>query len=265
MFLAPSVALASWWNPFSWFNGWSFQKSNQETKILEERIQELEAKLNEPEANLTTTEITTEQQPKTTQQPQISERIVEKPVFITKEVPQKSNPESLPESAQEIKVTESTIMKIPVEVYTSNTFSETEGWSQFPASVGYSIANKYEVDIPISSINFTIDKVGDHQILYDKATFSISTSQGNKEDGYFMPNTQGKVRHNLENSIIVPAYSNKTIYINVWNISGDVRKRNPSSGKTTTFILEKVSTNMNSVEFDLGLSGQITTVIPHSN
>lgn len=44
--LAPSVALASWWNPFDWFNNWSFSdKPESETQILENRIQELEKKL----------------------------------------------------------------------------------------------------------------------------------------------------------------------------------------------------------------------------
>lgn len=41
--VSPSVVLASWWNPISWFNGWSFSK-NADSKIetLEKRIQELE-------------------------------------------------------------------------------------------------------------------------------------------------------------------------------------------------------------------------------
>jgi hypothetical protein len=40
--IIPSIALASWWNPFSWFNNWG---NENKTEILEKRIQELEAKI----------------------------------------------------------------------------------------------------------------------------------------------------------------------------------------------------------------------------
>ena len=43
--LVPSVAFASWWNPFSWFNNWTFHKTDRETQILEDRVKELEKKL----------------------------------------------------------------------------------------------------------------------------------------------------------------------------------------------------------------------------
>lgn len=39
--LVPQLALASWWNPFSWFNN-----SDTKTQVLEQRIKELENKLN---------------------------------------------------------------------------------------------------------------------------------------------------------------------------------------------------------------------------
>src|SRR3989344_3839153 len=42
----PQIVFAAWWNPFSWFNNWSFShKSNNETQILEDRVKELEKKL----------------------------------------------------------------------------------------------------------------------------------------------------------------------------------------------------------------------------
>lgn len=46
--LIPSISYASWWNPFSWFSNWSFSNQNNdaETKLLEKRITELEAKIN---------------------------------------------------------------------------------------------------------------------------------------------------------------------------------------------------------------------------
>jgi len=40
---APSIALASWWNPFSWN---IFQRTDTKTEVLEKRIVELEDKLN---------------------------------------------------------------------------------------------------------------------------------------------------------------------------------------------------------------------------
>lgn len=45
-FLFPQLALAAWWNPFSWFNDWAFLRyENSETEELETRVQELEGKL----------------------------------------------------------------------------------------------------------------------------------------------------------------------------------------------------------------------------
>jgi hypothetical protein len=43
-FVLPGVALASWWNPFSWFK--KSIPTPDKTEILEKRIRELEAKLN---------------------------------------------------------------------------------------------------------------------------------------------------------------------------------------------------------------------------
>jgi len=45
--ILPNFALASWWNPFSWFNNWNFISRQNKTEILEKRIQELENKLGE--------------------------------------------------------------------------------------------------------------------------------------------------------------------------------------------------------------------------
>ena len=44
----PTVALASWWNPFSW-GIWNniFHKADTKTQILENKVKELESKLNE--------------------------------------------------------------------------------------------------------------------------------------------------------------------------------------------------------------------------
>lgn len=63
IFIAPSVALASWWNPISWFNNWSFNKKEVAPKVQvdiqktpEEKIEELQKQLDElknKETNIT--------------------------------------------------------------------------------------------------------------------------------------------------------------------------------------------------------------------
>ena len=45
--IVPSVAFASWWNPATWFNNWSSSgNSNASTTALEQKITELENKVN---------------------------------------------------------------------------------------------------------------------------------------------------------------------------------------------------------------------------
>lgn len=56
----PQIALAAWWDPFSWFNNWNFfNKSDNRTQILENRVKELEKKL-EDKVSTTTTPVVTE-------------------------------------------------------------------------------------------------------------------------------------------------------------------------------------------------------------
>ena len=47
VFLIPQVALAAWWNPFSWG---IFKKIDPQTQVLEDRVKELEKKLEEVSA-----------------------------------------------------------------------------------------------------------------------------------------------------------------------------------------------------------------------
>lgn len=63
-FIVPQIAFASWWNPFSW-NIWNkiFYKTDTQTQVLENRVKELENKLNEksaPTSNTTKADKTTE-------------------------------------------------------------------------------------------------------------------------------------------------------------------------------------------------------------
>jgi|SRR3989344_5494861 len=54
--IIPQVTYAAWWNPLSWFNNWSFRKTDTTTQILEKRIAELENRL---ASTSTSTEVTT--------------------------------------------------------------------------------------------------------------------------------------------------------------------------------------------------------------
>ena len=54
IFIIPSIAFASWWNPFSWFSGWTFHKTEiapqipvETQKTSEEKINELQKQLDE--------------------------------------------------------------------------------------------------------------------------------------------------------------------------------------------------------------------------
>lgn len=45
-FIVPQIAFAAWWNPISWFGGWNFfHRADTQTQVLENRVKELEKKL----------------------------------------------------------------------------------------------------------------------------------------------------------------------------------------------------------------------------
>ncbi len=46
IFIVPQIAFAAWWNPISWFNGWNiFHRTDTKTQVLENRVKELEKRL----------------------------------------------------------------------------------------------------------------------------------------------------------------------------------------------------------------------------
>jgi len=57
VFIIPSIAFASWWNPLSWFNNWNFNKGEKTTEVQkqlseqkvtsEEKINELQKQIDE--------------------------------------------------------------------------------------------------------------------------------------------------------------------------------------------------------------------------
>jgi len=51
IFIIPSVALASWWNPFSWFNNWNFNKKEIPIVQQEPPKQEKEVNTSNPDNN----------------------------------------------------------------------------------------------------------------------------------------------------------------------------------------------------------------------
>ena len=65
IFILPQIALASWWNPISW-NIWKiFSKQGSETQILENRVRELEDKLDKVATSTTTTSTNSQEKAKT--------------------------------------------------------------------------------------------------------------------------------------------------------------------------------------------------------
>ena len=93
VFIVPSVALASWWNPLSWFNGWNFNKTEITTENPAQKItvpnttttNDVSSKIIIPTANTKqknppVVEKTTSQ--KDTAQPQQVPQVVPPPVVI---------------------------------------------------------------------------------------------------------------------------------------------------------------------------------------
>lgn len=56
--IVPQIALAVWWNPFTWFNNWHFLSSNQTQ--LEKRVKEPEKKLEESNSKTVSPQLTSE-------------------------------------------------------------------------------------------------------------------------------------------------------------------------------------------------------------
>lgn len=100
LILVPQIVLAAWWNPFSWFNNWDFFRgTDSNTQVLEDRIQELEKKLDDV-ATSTAIAPSTEPEIKTI----VEERIVYVP---TKDTTEEIQPK-LVEQAEKTPVTEIT-------------------------------------------------------------------------------------------------------------------------------------------------------------
>jgi hypothetical protein len=152
-----------------------------------------------------------------------------------------------------------------VDVSTYNTFSEEEGYNQYPASVGYTLSNGTDKDVHIGGLDFYVDTHGGHIIKTDRTLYSITEELGGKDKAYYFKSYGGELNHILGNSIVIPAGGSKTVYLNIWNFLGDVFKEHQSSDKHTLITLSGVSSPDKNVSFNIGNSGSLTVKIPHTH
>ncbi len=105
--IIPNIVLAAWWNPLSWFNGWTFTKNeNNQTQILEKRIEELENQIDNNSENSTVTKENTQinNKPIIKSSPSVTESNVQKEQ-VKNEVP-KNNTRLLTQADRDYFVSE---------------------------------------------------------------------------------------------------------------------------------------------------------------
>lgn len=133
-FIVPQIALASWWNPFSWN---IFHKADTKTQILENRIQELEKKLEKEIATTT---------------PAVKE--VKNIESVTKKAETKTTLKQISSSSQETQ----TVQK------TTSAIAQSENFSSIVVSSLLAQAKSYQdladfVDGTIKYIDIAIDEL----------------------------------------------------------------------------------------------------------
>jgi len=89
--ITPYVAFASWWNPFSWNIFQFFQKSEDKTQILENRIKELEDKLQGASTSVSVTgneskKVVASEQSKAQSKIVVADQVTKTPVPIVNQV-----------------------------------------------------------------------------------------------------------------------------------------------------------------------------------
>ncbi len=215
VFLVPSIAFASWWNPLSWFNNWKFNKQEPQVQILEERIKELEKKL-EVNPNESTDVIENVVLEETTE-----EKI---PEFIPDKIPEK---EKLP-----VQVTQTpTVVPAPVviqqptaqlkldpyevrceintkkdikrgDIVTANLSALTRGISSYDVVWDKTYLTKI---IKFNEASFTFDTIGAKKVF---ATVTRKSDNATGEvfcvdtfiacDGYYCLDERGKKKYKLQ-------------------------------------------------------------------
>ena len=183
-------------------------------------------------------------------------------IIETREV---ASPSSMTTSSQvqivpiveEVQSDESTRL-VNVKVTSANTFDTYDGYYQDPATVGYKLENTSASDITINEVVFKVKPFGSHQISPDVTGYSVSIVSGAKEPGFYIGVYGDKpIYHDLDESILIPAYSSKTIFINVWEFTGDL---NYEEGKKTIFTLMDVNSIMEDVTFNIPTGGLVTEI-----
>jgi len=86
----PSVALASWWNPFSWFNGWTFHKEETSAEYPVEKIKTLATTTTNTNNVSSKTRITTTNTEQ--QDPPVVEKNIPKKDTVQQQIPQTVSP-----------------------------------------------------------------------------------------------------------------------------------------------------------------------------
>ena len=128
IFVIPTIAFASWWNPFDWS---IFHRTDIKTQILEKRIQELESKLNN---NVVTIATTTS----------IQEIIIATTTATT------------------------TVVKKEVKKIIPTNDKSKIAWPETKTDKGQNSPQSTKVSTPIQTIVPSIQSVIDYKLLYDE-------------------------------------------------------------------------------------------------
>jgi hypothetical protein len=150
---------------------------------------------------------------------------------------------------------------VEVKIFEANTFNEVHGYDQSPASVGYKFRNLSSKDVTIEGIYFNIKTVGDFDID-GSSLFSVSWNKISKAEAFTLPdyNSKNFVHYEFPESVTIPANGSRTLYINLWKLSGDLRYYTVSK---TIYTLSKIDSIMPNTVFDLGPNSSLITQIPH--
>lgn len=151
---------------------------------------------------------------------------------------------------------------IDVSIATINDFDDEEGYYQYPLVVGYLFSNNTNKDVSVNKLYFTFDTFGGHYIKEGRTLHSVSSDFADKEDSYYFSD-RDYLYVNLTEPFVIEPYSNKTLYLNIWNFLGDVHYQHQSKNQSTTVNLEEIYSNNPGIEFNVGPTSVLSTYIRH--
>ncbi len=164
LFLIPAVAFAAWWNPFTWFNNWSFPNPSEEVSVetLEERILELEAKLNETE--------TSEQDIESKEENITVKETLTDEIIITPVIP----------------ITRGSVLPVPVVKQQQEPVIES-GVEQIPEPIILDILNiNVEVAEDVATIYWDTSIETDSRLVLDDDEIFVSNNHSSTEHNVFL-------------------------------------------------------------------------------